>query len=138
MVVWQWVGHFQANSSCSTTFMDVKPPLPELLQHANIGVHWYNVGILLKIEAKKLDEIQQEHCNKLPKMYHLWLELNPKATRRQLIEALKCIGQNSTAAEYEYWIQQQPPAVTAAVEEVDCAGVINDGHDNHLNNEEGI
>lgn len=81
-----------------------QPTLYELLEQVDVGIDWYLLGIQLKLDHRRLDAINVQHCDismKLCKMYELWLETNPNATRRQLIEALRRKGINDIAKSYE-------------------------------------
>ena len=83
-----------------------KPTLCELCEHIHIGSKWYQLGIMLKLDSKKLNDIQklpEDSTHKTSKMFELWLDTNPHATRRQVIESLRkgVIEENTVAHEYE-------------------------------------
>ena len=83
-----------------------KPTLDELCEHIHIGGKWYQFGILLKLDSKKLDHIRRQPDDstyKTLKMFELWLDTNPNATRRQVIDTLKkeVIEKNTIARKYE-------------------------------------
>ena len=86
--------------------LEEKPALDELCEHIHIGSKWYQFGILLKLDSKKLDDIRRQPDDstyKTLKMFELWLDTNPNATRRQVIDTLKkkIIEENTVAHEYE-------------------------------------
>ena len=69
-----------------------KPTLDELCEHIRIGSKWYQLGIQLKLNAKKLEDIHKlpdDSTYKTTKMFELWLDTKPDATRRQVIDALR-------------------------------------------------
>ena len=84
-----------------------RPTLDELCEHIRIGSKWYQLGTLLKLDAKKLDDIRhtqpEDSSFKTLKMFELWLVANPHASRRQVIDALRkeVIEENTIAHEYE-------------------------------------
>ena len=87
-------------------FLEEKPTLDELCEHIHIGGKWYQFGILLKLDSKKLDDIRRQPDDstyKTLKMFELWLNTNPNATRRQVIDTLKkeVIEENTIAHKYE-------------------------------------
>ena len=80
------------------------PPLHELLDYADVGDRWKEVGIRLKLDHKALKNIDADCQNvtyKLIGMYELWLDSNPNATRREIIDVLKKVGEASMAKKYE-------------------------------------
>ena len=86
--------------------LEEKPALDELCEHIHIGSKWYQFGILLKLDSKKLDDIRRQPDDstyKTLKMFELWLDTNPNATRRQVLDTLKkkIIEENTIAHEYE-------------------------------------
>ena len=96
------------NSTCnlvSVDPLDERPTLDELTEHANVGTKWRQVGIQLKLDVKKLNAIEDENkkvADRVSKMYELWLDTTPGATRRQLLEVLKkdSIKELTLASEY--------------------------------------
>lgn len=73
--------------------LDVKPSLDELCEHIRLGTKWYEFGVLLKLDVKELEAIDQEP-NKRPErkalqMFQLWLDTTANATRRQVIDTLR-------------------------------------------------
>ena len=83
-----------------------KPSLDELCDNIRIVDKWYQLGIQLKLDCKKLKVIellQGDDSYKTAKMFELWLDSNPHATRKQVIDALRkeVIEENTIAHEYE-------------------------------------
>ena len=83
-----------------------KPTLAELCKHVPISTNWYIMGTQLKLDVRKLNEIEdlsKPVPYKVSKMYEMWLDTNPQATRRQVLDTLKmeAVGQMSLAIEYE-------------------------------------
>ena len=69
-----------------------KPTIDELCEHILIGGKWYQLGILLKLNGKKLDNIHKlpdDYAYKTTKMFELWLDTTPVATRKQVVDALR-------------------------------------------------
>ena len=87
-------------------FLSTKPSLHELTEHIRVSSKWYSLGVLLKLDAKKLEGIRaknEDSTFKLIKMFQLWLMTNPNATRREIIEALQndAISEHAIAEKYE-------------------------------------
>ena len=94
------------SSSYFNQFLNGKPTLDELCEHVRIDTKWYKFGVLLKLDATKLDGIEQQYKEsdvKAVKMFELWLSSKPKAMRREVIETLQkpTIGENVIAEEYK-------------------------------------
>ena len=88
-----------------------KPTLDELCEHVNIGTKWYTFGVLLKLDITKLDgidELNRDVDFKTLKMFHLWLNTNPKASRVEIVNALKkeAIGEVTLAEKYEKLLRE--------------------------------
>ena len=86
--------------------LNPRPPIHELIEHVRIDAYWYKFGVLLKLDTSKLEAIRvmNEDCSfKATKMFELWLDTNPNATRKDIIETLRkpAIGMNTIAEEYE-------------------------------------
>ena len=86
--------------------LSTKPSLHELCEHVRVGSKWYNLGVLLKLDAEKLESIREKSEDStfnLTKMFELWLMTNPNATRREIIEALHsdAISEHDVAEKYE-------------------------------------
>ena len=83
-----------------------EPTLAELCADVPISTNWYIMGTQLKLNIRKLNEIEdlsKPVPYKVSKMYELWLDTNPQATRRQILETLRMesICQMSLAQQYE-------------------------------------
>ena len=82
-----------------------KPPLSELCEHVMLGTMWYMFGVLLKLDTAKLDDIEDlyedVHLQGI-KMFQLWLETNPNATRMQVIFTLKSNSISNVRMSYDY------------------------------------
>ena len=86
-------------------FLNDKPTLDELCKHVRIDAKWYKFGVLLKLDTTKLEGIRvmnEDSGFKTVKMFELWLNSNPIATRREIMETLKieAIGEITIAEEY--------------------------------------
>ena len=93
-----------------------KPTLAELCADVPIGTNWYIMGTQLKLNIRKLNEIEdlsKPVPYKVSKMYELWLDTNPQATRRQILETLKMelICQMSLAQQYETRLKEHIPVI---------------------------
>ena len=84
--------------------LEEKPTLDELCEHIRIGSKWYQLGIQLKLNAKKLEDIHKlpdDSKYKTTNMFELWLDTKPDATRRQVIDTLRKELMTVAAHEYE-------------------------------------
>ena len=93
-----------------------KPTLAELCKHVPISTNWYIMGTQLELDVTKLNEIEdlpKPVSYKISKMYELWLNTNPQATRRQILEMLRMelIGQMSLAQQYETMLKNHIPVI---------------------------
>ena len=100
--------------------LEKKPTLDELCEHIDIGDKWYQLGILLKLNPKKLNDIRGQsgdHTYKTSKMFELWLGTNPRPTRKQVIDALrkKVIEENTVAHEYTKILRKILSSTSSAV-----------------------
>ena len=91
--------------------LEEKPTLDELCEHIRIGSKWYQLGIQLKLNAKKLEDIHKlldDSTYKTTKMFELWLDTKPDATRRQVVDALRkeVIEEITVAHEYEQTLRK--------------------------------
>ena len=91
--------------------VEEKPTLDELCEHIRIGSKWYQLGIQLKLNAKKLEDIHKlpdDSTYKTTKMFELWLDTKPDATRRQVVDTLRkeVIEENTVAHEYERMLRK--------------------------------
>ena len=89
--------------------LEEKPTLDELFEHIHIGSKWYELGVLLKLDDKKLDVIHrlaEDSTYKTLKMFKLWLNTNPHAARKHILDALRkeVIEENTIAHDYEKFL----------------------------------
>ena len=57
-------------------FLNGKPTVHELYEHVRVGTNWYKLGVLLKLDIKKLNDIRslnEDSDFKSLKMFELWL-----------------------------------------------------------------
>ena len=92
-------------------FLNGKPTVHELYEHVRVGTNWYKLGVLLKLDIKKLNDIRslnEDSDFKSLKMFELWLNSKPNATRREIIVALKkeALGENALAERYRLALQE--------------------------------
>lgn len=86
-------------------FLDCKPLLSELTEHV-ITNKWFMLGIHLKCDVNKLDEIESiegSNEDRTRKMFQYWLETTPTASRRQLLDALekRRVSESNVAKKYK-------------------------------------
>lgn len=87
--------------------LDENPTLQELVSQVDIKTKWQGLGVRLKLEEVDLEAIKHENLStddRVLKMYSLWLESQPRATRRQLLEALEAMKAHTLADNYKEWI----------------------------------
>ena len=87
-------------------FLNGKPTVNELYEHVRVGTNWHKLGVLLKLDIIKLNDIKllnDDSDFKALKMFELWLSSNPNATRREIIETLQknALKENTIAEEYK-------------------------------------
>ena len=87
-------------------FLNGKPTVNELYEDVRVGTNWHKLGVLLKLDITKLNDIRQlseDSDFKALKMFELWLSSNPNATRREIIETLKkdALKENTIAEVYK-------------------------------------
>ena len=78
-------------SRAEMSYLNEKPLLSDLCNHVRTN-RWYQLGIQLDIDLVFLNDIQVENLSeekRRSKMFEEWLRVNPKASVRQLIEALR-------------------------------------------------
>ena len=95
-------------------FLEEKPPLDELCENVQLGTKWYQFGVLLKLDTKQLEDIEQMKKDinfKALRMFNLWLDTNTNATRRQVLETLRkdSISENAVADNYEKKLSDDIP-----------------------------
>ena len=86
--------------------IEEKPTLDELCEHVKLGTKWYQFGVLLKLDARSLNAIEEQNREvnlKVIKMFELWLNSSTNATRKQVLETLRkdVIGEMVVAENYE-------------------------------------
>lgn len=89
-----------------------KPNLDELYEHTRVGTKWYKFGVLLKLDVRDLDAIEELNKDidfKALKMFQLWLNSDPEATRKQVVNILRkdVIGEMIVADKYENVLREQ-------------------------------
>ena len=87
------------------TFYGQSPTLDELYEHVKLGTKWYEFGVLLKLDPKKLNTIEELNKDaeyKALKMFELWLNTSTNATRRQVLETLRKNGIREVAVAENY------------------------------------
>ena len=95
-----------------SNFLSYRPGLAELTEHVDVGTKWYLLGTLLHLDDKRLDGIDQlqgyDNTMKTLKMFQLWLDTTPTASRRQVLEALRkrVISQHTVADQYEAHLKE--------------------------------
>ena len=82
-----------------------RPTLAELCKHVPISTNWYIMGTQLELDVRKLNDIEdlpKPVPYKVSKMYELWLDTKPQATRKQVLDTLKmeAVGQMTLAQQY--------------------------------------
>ena len=95
----------------SFEILEERPTLAELCEHIRIGTKWYHLGFQLKLSPEKLEAIHKlpdDSTYKTTKMFELWLDTKPDATRRQVIDALRkdVIGEITISHEYEVALRE--------------------------------
>ena len=99
---------FLTDETFTATFdamLSGRPTLDELCEHVDIGYKWYKFGVLLKLKLRNLNDIEED-CKdvniKALRMFEKWLDTNPKAMRKEIIDALKkpVIGGKAMAERY--------------------------------------
>ena len=84
-----------------------RPSLAELCEHVPVSPKWYQMGVQLELDPRKLSGIDKlqgaDVMDKMTKMFELWLNTNPQATRRQIVETLRknSIEEITLAVQYE-------------------------------------
>ena len=78
---------------------------------------WYQLGLQLEVDDKKLQEIDSERSDaqdKRTQMFRVWISSQPGASHNQLVEALrlKVIGEDRMAQEYEEKVKNEASKTT--------------------------
>lgn len=67
------------------SFLNETPTVEELITRVDVGNQWKKFVAILGLDEEKLnDELPGDNA-----MFQLWLDTNPNATRRQLLEDLR-------------------------------------------------
>ena len=97
----------QTDNEYFQQFLNKRPTLDELMKLTGVSEKWYEFGVLLRLPTIELDAIEELNQDrdadfKALKMFYLWLDTNPNATRREVIETLrkKAISESAIAEEY--------------------------------------
>ena len=89
------------SSTSLDQLLDEQPPLIELINNAKTA-EWFSLGIQLELDKVKLNGCKSD----LSRVYDLWIqEKAENATRRNLLNALKAIGQNDVARRYKEYLE---------------------------------
>ena len=87
--------------------LDSPPRLSELRRELKLVSNWYDIGIQLDLDVDKLNAILHSPVSdnvKTIHMYNLWLDSDPHATRRRLIEVLKNLEFHTQAQNYQHYL----------------------------------
>ena len=86
------------------TFDQLLDTAPSVVEIIDVKTdYWYELGVQLHVNEINLTEIED-----MNHMYQLWLSTQPtSATRRQLLTALRDIGEDLVANEYEHKLMTQ-------------------------------
>ena len=77
-----------------------QPPILEIATYARTA-EWNHLGVILELDAVGL-----AGCRDYISMYQLWIkEKAKKATRSNLLDALRAIGQYNVAYKYEEYVK---------------------------------
>ena len=96
----------QDASASYEDFLAATPSLKELTENIDVGTQWYILGIMLAVDQTRLNSIEdmkRDDVYKTTKMFELWLRGNSKASRSQVLEALRkrVVGEATIAMNYE-------------------------------------
>lgn len=99
-------------------FLETAPSLKELTEYIYVGTKWYTLGIILEVDQKKLqgiEELTRDDVYKTTKMFELWLSGTSK-NRSQVLKALRkrAVGETAVAKEYEDHLRELHAAECAA------------------------
>ena len=97
-------------------FLKGKPTLHELCEDLRVDSIWYKLGVVLKLDITKLEDISKLNETldvKAAKMFELWLNSSGNATRREIIEALRKpdIGESLAADKYVQTLKQSKESI---------------------------
>ena len=89
-----------------------RPELAEL-QNQVMTNNWQTLGLQLGLNNDRLEEFRKEHPGDIAdcrqKMFALWLQTKPNASRQQVLDALRteAVSEIYMAKKYEKYISQQ-------------------------------
>ena len=91
--------------------MDSRPELAELQEHVRTN-KWFELGLQLGLKDNELAAIREEYhgnidnCRRV--MFSEWLRTTPKASRKQLIDALNrnSVAERYLAEQYQKYVDQ--------------------------------
>ncbi|XP_019861664.1 PREDICTED: NACHT, LRR and PYD domains-containing protein 13-like [Amphimedon queenslandica] len=107
------------------SLLDSRPSLQELMKKVCLKAKWYEIGVRLGLDSDELDAINSSPDSpgvKTSRMYKLWLNSNPQATRRELVEVLEDMECNRQAAEYKEYLKQSIEKITPRPEPIPPEG----------------
>lgn len=84
-----------------------RPALDELLEYIRISKQ-YLLGVMLKIDPEKLDEIKDlETLEAITQMFRIWLTGNPDASHQHILDALrkKLLEEITVAENYRKYLE---------------------------------
>ena len=90
--------------------LDESPPLDELCTYI-CTTDWYQLGVMLKLNHKRLDEIERQYSEvnrQRTEMFKLWLSSKgEEATRRVLIDVLtaKPLEEKALVQDYKEYLK---------------------------------
>ena len=96
--------------------MDNRPELRELQEHVRTN-KWFDLGLQLGLKDNELAAIRVEYlgnCRRV--MFSEWLRTTPKASRKQLIDALNrnAVAERYLAEQYQTYVDQFSQATQPA------------------------
>ena len=102
----------QHKETSFNAFLSSTPTIKELTEHVNVGTNWYLVGTMLELDQKRLKSIEAHtghtDAHKTIEMFNLWLDTTPRASRRQILEALRAdaVEEITLAHKYEKHLRE--------------------------------
>ena len=99
--------------------MDSRPELRELQEHVRTN-KWFDLGLQLGLKDNELAAIGVEYLGNIDNcrrvMFHEWLRTTPKASRKQLIDALNrdAVAERYLAEQYQKYVDQFSQATQPA------------------------
>ena len=106
----------QHKETSFNAFLSSTPTIKELTEHVNVATNWYLVGTMLELDQKRLKSIEAHtgprtghtDAHKTIEMFNLWLDTTPRASRRQILEALRAdaVEEITLAHKYEKHLRE--------------------------------